>query len=718
MNLCSGEILQLNATVQGGNTPIAFRWYPGNLVSDSTLANPTVTLTNTETFVVKVLDAKGWWETDTVTVMVRPLPTITSGPDVVLWPGESGTITSYASGGTPPYSFLWTPGSSLQTPTSQNPLASPTVTTQYTVLVTDSFGSVSPISDTLLADIMTITQINPGITGFTSASLALGDYDNDNDLDLLISGQTVSTGYNPATKIYRNDNGVFTAINTPFDINFVNPALWADFDNDGDLDVFANYFNVFDAYYSLYKNNNSTFTNQNLTLTSFLNGDAKAIDYDNDGDLDVIACGNSYLGGDTVILFVNQNGTFTEVNPNMIGVRSGKLSIYDFDKDGDMDVAIAGTVYDGYFNYPLLQLYKNDHGVFTEVAIIKTEIMAPALNWADINGDGYDDLLVSGYYTSGNYYYTTRIYINFQTYIQEVATQTIQVAYGSFGTGDYDNDGDLDLLVPYTRYGKIYFEALRNDEGVFKLKEVDLQYTQWGDYSWIDYDKDHDLDLIVSGLLSTNEIITRVYRNNSAVINTPPTSPTNVTATIQGNNLLINWNGGSDAQTPTDGLTYNIAVSNVLGSPNVCYPLANLSTGYNKVVKVGNCGTGTSALIKGIGAGIYYISAQAIDNSFEGSPFSPITTVSVAELETDNTLQVYPNPTTGPIWITLNNRNEELCTITVIDITGKTIFTATQRFSGNTPEKIDLPMVSKGLYLIKVEGKETKGSQKVLVDTK
>ncbi len=1233
MNLCSGEILQLNATVQGGNTPIAFRWYPGNLVSDSTIANPTVTLTNTQTFIVRVLDAKGWWKTDTVT---------------------------------------------------------------------DSFGCASPIPDTLLVDVMTITQINPGITGFTSASLSLGDYDNDNDLDLLISGQTVSTGYNPATKIYRNDNGVFTAINTPFDINFVNPALWADFDNDGDLDVFANYYNVFDPYYSLYKNENGTFTNQNMTLTSFFSGDAKTIDYDNDGDLDVIACGNSFIGGDTVLIFVNQNGTFTEINPNMIGVRDGRLSIYDFDKDGDMDVAIAGTVYDGYFDYPLLQLYKNDHGVFTEVAIIKTEIMAPALNWSDINGDGYDDLLVSGYYTSGNYYYTTKIYINFQTYLQEVNTNTLQVAYGSFGTGDldndgdndvivsgrfqsanypftykalsriyrnqggtlidpniplmgfencatavgdydndgdldifisgkdtlgnpstliykidhvlfnnkpgtptnlqaniadnsvtlswskpsdeetnseqlkynvyigttpgstnicspmsnlttgyiqnpaitngsqknefrieqlpagtyywgvqavdngkkgsnfatgtftvtampvpvlltptpyqdsisaitnftwttvpsatqyriqisddptfqalwgdltvtntqyqntqkltlstdyywrvkaigtsstsgwsaighfrtypqfseinaglptsshntikcvdidndhdidiaingiyssttgfetillkneidsftkltvpfmgisntngmewadynkdghadllisgadgnnfpftalyknngnntfteinsglpyaklgsvdwgdydndgdpdilingvsyyssstttenlnkiyrndngtfvmadstlppvlhglsrffdynndglldvaiignyydtnqtsypifkifrnnggtfsdiqdstltgmtyvsidfgdfnsdgftdivtlgshtgpskliiyknnggvnfipiipeyypqninsvhwgdYDNDGDLDLLVPYTRYGKIYLEALRNDEGVFKLKNVDLNYTQWGDYSWIDFDKDYDLDLIVSGLYNSNEGMTRLYRNNSAVANTGPTIPTTVNASLVGDELFINWIGATDAQTPTDGLTYNIFVYFDNGYSFICRPLSIIYSGFNKVVKAGACGGGTTAIIKGLNPGMYYIKVQSIDNCFEGSPFSHTTTVSIPELETDNILQVYPNPTIGPIWITLNSEIEELYKVEVIDISGKTVYSVQQFFNGKAPEKIELPMVSKGLYLIKVEGKETKGSQKVLVDTK
>lgn len=1302
-NVCAGDNIQLNATVQGGNSPISYLWTPGNHLSDSTIANPVASLTNTETFVVKVMDAKGWWKTDTLIVIVRPLPTITAGPDIALWPGESGQITSQATGGTPPYSYAWTPALSLQTPSSQNPIASPSAYTQYTVLATDSFGCVAPIPDTLLVDVMTITQINPGITGFTSAGLTLGDYDNDNDLDLLISGQTVSTGYNPATKIYRNNNGVFTDINAGFDPNFVNPALWADFDNDGDLDVFANYYNVFDPYYSLYKNDNGTFTNQNMTLTSFFSGDAKAIDYDNDGDLDVIACGNSYIGGDTVILFVNNNGTFTEVDPGMIGVREGKLSIYDFDKDGDMDVAIAGTVYDGYFNYPLLQLYKNDNGVFTEVAIIKTEIMAPALNWADINGDGYDDLLVSGYYTSGNYYYITKIYTNYQTYIQEGNSNTIQVAYGSFGLGDldndgdhdvivsgrfqsanypftykaltrvyrnqgigtltdpnlrlmgfescatavgdydndgdldifisgkdslgnpstllykidhvlynnkpntptnlqanvvdnrvtlswtkptdeetpseqlkynvyigtspgginvcspmsnpttgytrnpaftngsqkneyriellpagtyywgvqavdngekgsdfatgtftvtamqvpilltptpyqdsipaitnftwttvpsatqyqiqitddptfqvlladvtvtttqyqnthkltlsthyywrvkaigtsnasgwsaighfrtfpqfseinaglpasshntircvdfdndndldvafngvysnttgfetvlfkndtdtftkvtvpfmgvsnvyglewadynkdghadllisgadgnnfpytklyknngnstfsemnnglpytklgsidwgdydndgdpdilingvsyysssttneylnkiyrndngtfvmadstlpavthgvsrffdynndglldvvvignyndtnqtsypifkifrntgttfvdihdstligmtyvsidfgdfdsdgftdmvtlgsntgpsgiiiyknnggvnftpiipesypqninsvhwgdYDSDGDLDLLVPYTRYGKIYFEALRNDEGVFKFKNVDLIYTQWGDYSWIDYDKDHDLDLIVSGLYNTNEGTTRLYRNNSAVVNTRPTAPTNVTASIQGSNLIINWNGSNDAETPTDGLTYNIAVSSILGSPNICYPLSNLSSGYNKVVNRGNSGEGTSAIIKGINQGMYYIVVQSIDNCFEGSPFSTVTTVSISDFETDHSkIQVYPNPTTGTIWITLNSEIEEFCRVDVIDITGKTVFTTTRFFSGNTSEKIDLPSLSKGLYLIKVVGESTDGSQKIIFDT-
>jgi len=1303
-SVCAGDNIQLNAMVQGGNPPISYLWTPGNHLSDSTIANPVASLTNTETFVVKVLDAKGWWKTDTLLVIVRPLPTITAGPDIVLWPGESGQISSQATGGTPPYTYAWTPAISLQTPTSQNPIASPSAYTQYTVLATDSFGCVAPIPDTLLVDVMTVTQLNLGITGFTSASLALGDYDNDNDLDLLISGQTVSTGYNPATKIYRNNNGVFTDINAGFDPNFVNPALWGDFDNDGDLDVFANYYNVFDPYYSLYKNENGTFTNQNMTLTSFFSGDAKAIDYDNDGDLDVIACGNSYIGGDTVILFVNNNGTFTEVDPKMIGVRDGKLSIYDFDKDGDMDVAIAGTVYDGYFNYPLLQLYKNDNGIFTEVSIIKTEIMSPALSWADINGDGYDDLMVSGYYTSGNYYYLTKIYTNYQTYIQEENSNTIQVAYGSFGLGDldndgdhdaivsgrfqsanypftykaltrvyrnqgigtltdpnlrlmgfencatavgdydndgdldifisgkdslgnpstllykidhvlynnkpgtpnnlqatvvdnkvtlswtkptdeetpseqlkynvyigttpgginvcspmsnlatgytrnpaltngsqkneyriellpagtyywgvqaedngekgsdfaigtftvtampvpvlitptayqdsipaitnftwttvpsatqyriqitddptfqtqivdftltsaqyqntqkltlstdyywrvkaigtsnasgwsvighfrtfpqfseinaglpasshntircvdfdndndldvalngvyssttgfetvllknetdtftkvtvpfmgvsnvygiewadynkdgfadllisgadgnnfpytalyrnngnntfteinsglpytklgsidwgdydndgdpdilingvsyysssttseylnkiyrnnngsfvmadstlpavthgvsrffdynndglldiaiignytesyensypifkifrnnggtfsdiqdstlvgmtyvsidfgdydsdgytdivtlgsnsgpssiiiyknnggvsftpiipecypqntnsvhwgdYDNDGDLDLLVSYIRYGKIYFEALRNDEEVFTLKNVDLIHTQWGDYSWIDYDKDHDLDIIVSGLFNTNEGTTRLYRNNSAIANTPPNAPSNITASIQGSNLMINWSGASDAETPTDGLTYNIAVSNQIGTPNVCYPLSNLSNGYNKVVNRGNCGEGTSAIIKEISAGTFYITVQAIDNSFEGSPFSTLTSVSISDLENNsNIIHVYPNPTVGKIWIMLNSKTEEFCKVEVIDITGKTVYSVQQLFSGNTSEMIELPKLAKGLYLLKVEGENTRGSCKIIIDSK
>lgn len=269
------------------------------------------------------------------------------------------------------------------------------------------------------------------------------------------------------------------------------------------------------------------------------------------------------------------------------------------------------------------------------------------------------------------------------------------------------------------RYGKTTLATLRNDNGEFITKNADLLPTQWGDYSWIDYDKDHDLDLIVSGLVGSNNSKTRLYRNNSAIANSKPTIPTTVNASIVGSNLLVNWSGATDAQTPTDGLTYNILVYASDGVSIICRPLVIIYSGFNKVVKAGNCGGGTSAIIKGIEPGMYYILIQSIDNCFEGSPFSHITTVAIPETPADETnIQIYPNPSYGTIWILLNRSTNQTCLIELIDITGKCVFSTTRYFNSKTPEKFDLPRLSRGIYLIKVEGEFTHGSQKVIIDTK
>jgi hypothetical protein len=461
----------------------------------------------------------------------------------------------------------------------------------------------------------------------------LGDYDNDNDLDILISGQTVSTGYSAATKIFRNDNGNFTEINTGIDQYYDNPALWGDFDNDGDIDIFSLYWNntAFKSFYTIYNNNNGTFTNQNLTLPSLTRGDAKAFDFDNDGDLDIIACGITHGNNrDTVLVFVNNNGTFTPRDPKMIGVRDGKLSISDFDKDGDMDVTIAGTVYDGSFDYPLLQLYKNDNGVFTEVSIIKTEIMAPALSWADINYDGYDDLLVSGYNTSGNYYYYTKIYTNFQTYLQEGNSNTIQVAYGSFGLGDLDNDGDNDAVVSGKVQSPIYpyptkpnTKVYRNQAaGVFVNPNISLMGFENSSTAVGDYDNDGDLDVFISGKDSLGNPSTLLYKIDHVLYNDIPGTPTNLQSNVVDNKVTLTWTKPTDAETTTDELKYNVYIGTTPGSANITSPMSNLTTGFIKNPAITNVAQNNFYRIELLPPGTYYWGVQAVDNGKKGSTFA------------------------------------------------------------------------------------------------
>ncbi len=87
------------------------------------------------------------------------------------------------------------------------------------------------------------TDTDAGILPLGNSPMAWGDYDNDGDLDILIAGNTL-LGNTPGglivTKIYNNNNGVFTDINAGLPGVTKGSVSWGDYDNDGDLDILLN----------------------------------------------------------------------------------------------------------------------------------------------------------------------------------------------------------------------------------------------------------------------------------------------------------------------------------------------------------------------------------------------------------------------------------------------------------------------------------------------
>lgn len=221
-------------------------------------------------------------------------------------------------------------------------------------------------NDNLLS--FTNVAYTSGITDSTSTlTITSSDYDNDGDLDIFCGTQT---NYGPATDfLYRNNgNGTFTDVTVSSGLvsySYSWGADWGDFNNDGYMDLYIANSN---APNQLFKNNgNGTFSD---VTSQYGVGDPTATyscgwaDYDNDGDLDLYVA-NGQTGTDK--LYRNDGSTFTDVAPQA-GTNdtrhSSCISWGDYNNDGFLDVYLNNN---GTEN----RLYKNNGGNGNKWVIIK-----------------------------------------------------------------------------------------------------------------------------------------------------------------------------------------------------------------------------------------------------------------------------------------------------------------------------------------------------------
>ena len=136
-DLCSGSSVNIGGapTGPGGSTYI---WSPSTDLSSGTAANPDADPTGTVTYTVQVTDGNTCVNVDSMVVNVNPLPTVSAGNDTSFCVGGSVQLNAQGTG-----TFSWTPTASLNDPNIQNPIASPTSNTTYTVTLTDGNGCVN-----------------------------------------------------------------------------------------------------------------------------------------------------------------------------------------------------------------------------------------------------------------------------------------------------------------------------------------------------------------------------------------------------------------------------------------------------------------------------------------------------------------------------------------------------------------------------------------------
>jgi gliding motility-associated-like protein len=465
----------------------------------------------------------------------------------------------------------------------------------------------------------TVTQAL--FTGVGYSHAAWGDYDNDGDLDVIICGQD-HLG-NKHTKLYRNNlDSTFTDMLIDFTSVSYGFCAWGDYDNDGDLDVVitgadANGIKIA----TLYRNDGGSFVNINAGLTGVLYSSAAWGDYDNDGDLDLLITGQNTANVPSTHLYQNTNGTFSSVAHSLAPITGGNAVWGDYDNDGFLDILLSGT---DHSNNKICKIYRNNkNGSFTDQLVVGLNgVSFGASAWADFDRDGDLDLAIAGTDAFNNR--ICKIYRNLgNNTFTDIFAATTGVAAATLAWGDYNNDGAPDLIVignnTSGQLTKLYLNTGTNftDSGIL------FTGVYSGSLSWADFDNDNDLDLLVSGFSPGGNAVT-LYRNTTTTANTPPAVPTNTAATVSEDTARLSWQPSADTQTPAAGLTYNIWVSTSKSAVDILSPSSNPADGYRTVVSSGNTGHSTSHMLRGLEQGKYYWTVQAVDNAFAGSAFAPL----------------------------------------------------------------------------------------------
>ncbi len=183
--------------------------------------------------------------------------------------------------------------------------------------------------------------------------------------------------------------------------------------------------------------------------------DALFFDADGDKDLDLYVCsgGNEYFGHDAHLpdrLYTNDgHGNFTRSN-NLPELYENKSCVRacDFDKDGDLDLFVGGRANARMFGYtPASVILQNNGGKFTEFTAstsngLSNVGMVTDACWADVNSDGWMDLIVVGEWMP------VTVFINQKgRLVKNDALQTSTGLWQCILPTDVDGDGNTDFLL-------------------------------------------------------------------------------------------------------------------------------------------------------------------------------------------------------------------------------------------------------------------------------
>ncbi len=351
------------------------------------------------------------------------------------------------------------------------------------------------------------------------------DLDYDGDTDIFACGESGSRYF------WENVGGAFVdssdQLTIPADLATVLHFL--DFDADGDLDIITG-----DAagYLTLLMNDHGAFVDVSVQVGLSFDGlgkiycgwfdDRSFMVYSNGTEYPCI----SFVDSDKDFYIADNTGSGFEISllrDSINPMYHGSITVLDFNRDGKSDI-ITSYVPNGYFNiYNVHEQVLHVHGdVGFEVASTSLPSMPAYKGYVfDYNNDLYPDYVMGtpDYVQNGPEHPWLIQNINGQDLL-DASTSSLNVGshyYGTYFIGDYDNDGDVDVLQHINTW--TYHRLMMND-GDGSFTDMTSAYNMSDYYGrdqgifwqWFDFEQDGDTDLI--GMRANGGSGIFLYRND------------------------------------------------------------------------------------------------------------------------------------------------------------------------------------------------------------
>ena len=478
-------------------------------------------------------------------------------------------------------------------------------------------------------------------------------------------------------------------------------VIWVDYDNDGDMDLFATSLNGINKFYK--NNGDMNFIDISETIGLFQNNHstfgASFADIDNDGDLDVFISNRDSENHN--YLYRNDSGVYTDVTYSSGISLDSQFSfcsiIFDFNRDGFQDIYIANDKPQN-----INRLYKNlGNGTFVDVSINSgtgLDINAMTTTLGDYNNDGWFDIYVTNT-PEGNVLLLNNGDETFTDMALETGTTFDSVGWGAVFL-DAENDGLLDLYVSGSLDGSVNsylssaFYHQQNDETFIIPQDIGFDSDNRESYSNAigDINNDGKADIVVGNNVYPNFL----WENQS--IND------NNWLKVKLEGVVSNRNGiGNTIEINIDGQSqyrYTLAGEGYL-SQNSFYEFFGLANATEvDYVKVTWTATGESEIINNIAVN------QAIIIK-EGSGI-----LSTANNLKDTTFSVYPNPSANGVF-KISVANQEIVSLQVFDLSGRLI---TKKIDLINNDQINLSQYQKGIYIARFSSETKNEVLKLIID--